>query len=83
MKRKAPSGSAKAKDESGIPPTPASFFKTAVMGKYYRQYAASRRIATLSPEVAAEFRTDDEVNEALLLVKQIRSIGKPRRRKSA
>lgn len=83
MKRKSRTSSKRSSDALKIAETPASFFNSAQVGKYYRQYAASRHVVKLAPDVAREFNNDDEVNAALRIVVQLRSIGGAKRRKSA
>lgn len=57
-------------DDLNIPQTPASFFKTAVVGKYYKEYAGrhgEKSIAAviLEDDVAAVFKDSKSVNDVL------------------
>lgn len=56
--------------------TPAEFdpalLKNGVRGKYYARLQEGSNVALLAPDVAAEFRTSDAVNEALRGVIQAR-----------
>ena len=42
-------------------------FERGVRGKYAARYAAGTNLVRLDPDVAAEFPTSEEVNEALRL----------------
>ena len=43
-------------------------FSKAVRGKHAARYAAGTNVVVLEPDVAAEFRTPEEVNETLRAV---------------
>ena len=40
-------------------------FSEGVRGKYAKRYAAGSNVVVLAPDVAAEFKTADDVNDAL------------------
>ena len=52
-------------------------FSRGVRGKYARRYARGSNVVVLDPDVAAEFKTPKQVNDAL------RKVGAQRRRNSA
>lgn len=56
--------------------------KGAVRGKYVKQYQAGTNLVLLEPEIHSQFRTDQDVNNALRLVLELRKIGGARRRSS-
>lgn len=59
-------------------------FTKGVRGKHAAQYAKGTNVVVLDPDVAAEFRTAEEVNEALRAVaKLVRSRNKRSTRKTA
>ncbi|MDI6739575.1 MAG: hypothetical protein QME74_04340 [Candidatus Edwardsbacteria bacterium] len=47
--------------------------KGGVKGKYFRRYQAGTNVVLLKPEVARFFRTETDVNEALLSVMRARA----------
>jgi hypothetical protein len=53
-------------------------FSKGVRGKHAMQYAAGTNVVVIEPDVAAEFKTAEEVNETLRAVAQLLQ----RRRKS-
>jgi len=53
-------------------------FSKGVRGKHARQYVAGTNVVVIEPDVAAEFKTAEEVNETLRAVAQLLQ----RRRKS-
>ena len=53
-------------------------FSKGVRGKHAIQYAAGTNVVVIEPDVAAEFKTAEEVNETLRAVAQLLQ----RRRKS-
>ena len=53
-------------------------FSKGVHGKHAMQYAAGTNVVVIEPDVAAEFKTAEEVNETLRAVAQLLQ----RRRKS-
>ncbi len=59
-------------------------FTKGVRGKHAAEYAKGTNVVVLDPDVAAEFRTAEEVNEALRAVaKLVRSRNKHSARKTA
>jgi hypothetical protein len=46
-------------------------FTNAIRGKHAARYASGTNVVVLDPDVAAEFQTAEEVNEALRAVAQI------------
>ena len=79
--------SAKTTDADMPDEFPAGFFKRGMCGKYHSEYAGSGKtivMVCLEPDVAKEFRSSGEVNEALRLLQQLRNVGKPKKvRKTA
>lgn len=53
-----------------------------VKGKYAKRYEASTNLVLIEPEIHNEFRTAQEVNDALRLVIKLRRIGATPRRVS-
>ena len=53
-----------------------------VKGKYAKQYHDGTNLVLIEPEIHNEFRTGQEVNDALRLVIELRKIGGPPRRQS-
>lgn len=80
MKKKSNAPTAASDD---IPELPASFFKNAVRGKYYSRMMEGSNVVRIAPDLVSDFPNEEVVNEALRLVKQLRQVGKPRRRKTA
>jgi hypothetical protein len=76
-------------DDLEIPETPPSFFKKAVMGKYYNEYVRQhgRRpvmAVTLEEDVAAVFKDSASVNSVLrAIIKSLPATNMRKRRKSA
>lgn len=59
-------------------------FSKGIRGKHAARYASGTNVVVLDPDVAAEFRTAEEVNETLRAVAEIvRRRKKPSRRKTA
>lgn len=62
-------------------------FRGGVRGKYALRYASGTNVVVLAPDVAREFRTEEEVNETLRTVARLTRrrlvVRKPRKRKSA
>lgn len=50
--------------------------KGGVKGKYFRRYLAGTNVVLLKPEIARFFRTETDVNEALLRVMKGRAVAK-------
>ena len=46
-------------------------FRGGVRGKYAARYAAGTNVVVLAPDVAREFKTEEEVNETLRAVAQL------------
>jgi hypothetical protein len=62
-------------DELDIPETPGSFYKTAVIGKYYNEYVRRRGAkpvvaVVLEEDVAAVFKDSKSVNDVLRAIIQ-------------
>jgi hypothetical protein len=68
-------------DELEIPPTPPGFFRSGVMGKYYR--GPKVRVVMLDADVAKEFPDGRAVNEALRTLREIRRLMTPDKRKKS
>lgn len=48
--------------------------------EYAQHYAAGTNLVLLEPEIHSEFKTKEEVNDALRLVIELREIGRTNRR---
>jgi hypothetical protein len=83
MKKKSESASAAAGEaDLEIPRMTRAEMRKGIMGKYAAGRA--RHFVGLDPDVAREFRTAKEINDALRLAQKMRQIGKTsKRRKSA
>jgi hypothetical protein len=53
------------------------------LGALHKHAAGKRKMVELEPDVAKEFASAEQVNNALRLVKRLREIGKPKHRKTA
>jgi hypothetical protein len=83
MKKKSDNGSRTNDADLEIPSMTRAEMRRGVIGKYAPAGSAHRFVG-LDSDVAKEFRTAEEVNEALRLVQKMRQIGKTaKRRKSA
>ncbi len=58
-------------------------FSKGVRGKHAARYAAGSNVVVLEPDVAAEFRTAQEVNNTLRAVTEMLRQRKKRNRKTA
>jgi hypothetical protein len=70
-------------DELEIPPLSPGFFRRAVQGKYYSEMMNGSNVVRIAPDLVKIFPNERTVNDALRLVKQLRDVGKPARRKTA
>ncbi len=57
-----------------------TLLKGGVRGKYAKQYSEGTNLVLLEPEIHSEFKTNQEVNDALRLVIELRKIGGTNRR---
>ncbi len=53
--------------------------KGGVVGKYAKSFATGTNLVLIEPQIHSQFKTDQEVNEALRLVIELRRIGGTRR----
>ena len=87
MKRKSNGSSAVNDDDLDIPATPPEFFKTAQMGRHYKEYSRGTntvRLVTLEQDVAAVFKDSKSVNGILrAIIKSMPQTNAGRRKKSA
>jgi hypothetical protein len=87
MKRKSNQGSAASDDDLEIAPTPPEFFKSAAMGRHYKEYshgANTVRLVTLAEDVAAVFKDSKSVNGVLrAIIRSMPQTSAKRRKKSA
>lgn len=58
-------------DDEPRPEYDATVLKGGVRGKYAKQYAAGTNLVRLDPDLAAEFPSEEAVNEALRFVVRI------------
>ena len=60
----------------------ATLLKGGIKGKHAKQYAEATNLVLIEPEIHSEFKTNQDVNDALRLVIELRKIGrtKPRAR---
>ena len=58
----------------------ATLLKGGVRRKHAKQYAEGTNLVLLEPEIHNEFKTNQEVNDALRLVIELRKIGGTNRR---
>ena len=59
-----------------------TLLKAGVRGKHAKQYSEGTNMELLEPEIHNEFKTNQEVNDALRLVIELRKIGGTNRRAS-
>jgi hypothetical protein len=83
MKRKSGERIEENGDELEIPPISTEFFKRAAHGKHYRAMMKGSNVVRIAPDLTKIFPNERTVNDALRLVKQLRDLGKPPRRKTA
>ena len=57
-------------------------FKDAVMGKHAKSYHAGTNLVLIEPAIFGQFKSAQEVNDALRLVVELRRIGRNRRARS-
>jgi hypothetical protein len=61
----------------------AALLKEGMRGKYAKRYEQGTNLVLLSPDVARDFASDEAVNEALLLVLQLKRIPSGGKRREA
>jgi hypothetical protein len=61
----------------------ASLLKDGVKGKYAKRFQEGTNLVLIEPQIHKEFKTDQEVNDALRLVIELRKVGGARRRSPA
>ena len=62
-----------------IPELPPGAFKNAVVGKYYFEMMQGSNVVRVHPDLLEDFPNEKAVNDALRLVKQLRSLLTPPR----
>ena len=75
-------------DDLDIPPLTEEFFKTAVMGKYYRDVMARSNVVRIHKDLNDAFPNEAAVNEALRQLLTLREtlnaiVANPKRKKTA
>ena len=61
----------------------ASLLKGGVKGKYAKRFQEGTNLVLIEPQIHSQFKSDQEVNDALRLVIELRKIGGTRRKSSA
>ena len=75
MKRPAKSTTDELRSEYNL----TELLKGGVVGKYAKSFAASTNLVLIEPQIHSQFKTDQDVNDALRLVIELRRIGGTRR----
>jgi hypothetical protein len=87
MKKKSNESYAASDNGLEIAPTPPEFFKSATMGRHYKEYsqgASLVRLVTLEEDVAAVFKDSKSVNGVLrAIIKNLPQTNVKKRKKSA